>query len=120
MGTIGYKAGKNYTAWYRSYLLTPKVFDPAYKKTGYTYTNENSGQNYGFAGETDNWQFRLTSQQLEPSEIFADMFVGWVYDTWDTNNDVIVDVAKERRDFMDENMPIFIQSVILTRIGNAE
>ena len=35
---------------------------------------------YGFYGGWDNWQFGWDNTQ---SEVFADMFVGWVYDKWD-------------------------------------
>jgi RHS repeat-associated protein len=40
----------------------------------------NAGNGYhGFAGDKNYWQF---GSVIGPNEIFADMFVGWVYDQW--------------------------------------
>jgi hypothetical protein len=44
-------------------------------------------------------------------EIFANMFVGWVFDKWDTNK-LNVDIANERSDWMNNNMPIFIEEYV--------
>ena len=38
------------------------------------------GRWYGFAGGWEDWQFGYANN---PSEIFADMFIGWVYGQWD-------------------------------------
>jgi hypothetical protein len=38
------------------------------------------GRYYGFAGGWDDWQYGYDNNQ---SEVFADMFVGWAYNSWD-------------------------------------
>jgi RHS repeat-associated protein len=43
------------------------------------FTDE-TGRFYGFSGGWDDWQFGWDNTQ---SEVFADMFVGWVYNSWD-------------------------------------
>jgi hypothetical protein len=38
----------------------------------------------GFAGPLNKWQF---SDRLSSGEIFADMFVGWIYGAWPSSPD---------------------------------
>jgi hypothetical protein len=44
---------------------------------------------------------------LSPSEIFADMFLGWVYDKWDSNG-----AGTDKSNFMSLNMPFWISHII--------
>ena len=53
----------------------------------------------GFCGtKNEGWQWRL-SDQNGPGEIFSDMFIGWVYNCFESS---------QRSDFMNENMPYWI------------
>jgi RHS repeat-associated protein len=45
-------------------------------RNGYT---DDGGGNWGFAGGKGTWQFGLNDT---PGEVFADMFLGWVFNTW--------------------------------------
>jgi hypothetical protein len=48
------------------------------------------------------WQH---SEDINRGEIFADMFVGWVFDKW--ANPLVSDLAGERAEWMSKNMPTF-------------
>jgi hypothetical protein len=52
-------------------------------------------RNSGFAGPLNRWQF---SDQITDVEIFADMFVGWVYGRWDP-------IDRSRGAYMDRMAP---------------
>lgn len=56
----------------------------------------------GFAGGMDYWQFDLLP---DPAEEFADMFVGWVYSTWEDSPE---GCAREK--FMDTHMKSWIST----------
>lgn len=67
---------------------------------------------FGFAGTKYTcWQMRGQEAATQPTEIFADQFTGWVYNTWDLSRDdpAIPGMGDIRRDFMDEYMPIWIE-----------
>lgn len=54
----------------------------------------------GFCGtKSDGWQWRLESQRAFANEIFADMYVSWVYNCF---------TGSQRTDFMNELMPMWI------------
>jgi hypothetical protein len=56
----------------------------------------------GFAGGWEEWQYGSGDSR---GEIFADMFLGWVFDTWATKpQGQLTDMAKLRRDHMSTNM----------------
>jgi hypothetical protein len=42
---------------------------------------DDSNDFYGYAGGMSDWQFGFESAN-PPNEEFADMFVGWTYNTW--------------------------------------
>jgi hypothetical protein len=57
------------------------------------------------------------SQDLGRGEIFADMFIGWVYDRWRTNlrrrDETLTKFGADRKLFMDEIMIDLLQAAIL-------
>ncbi|MBC6962746.1 MAG: hypothetical protein DWB48_08460 [Nitrosomonas sp.] len=56
---------------------------------------------YGFAGGQNQWQFTSEGQtnfSLYPGEVWADMFLGWVYEN----------LATQRMDYMNEVMPEYL------------
>lgn len=66
---------------------------------------------YGFAGGFDQWQFG-NSPGSENSEVFADMFIGWVYNQWEVGIDGnLTDLGSQREVFMNNEMPTLIESV---------
>jgi len=48
------------------------------------------------------------SDELTSGEIFADMFVGWTYDTWRTDARGITVRGSEYRQWMNQNMPLWV------------
>lgn len=62
----------------------------------------------GFAGPFNGWQ---QSDKLTNGEIFADMFIGWNYESWDTTKEFSVD-AGAKASFMNRYMPSWIAMVI--------
>jgi len=56
----------------------------------------------GFKGGFESWQY---SRQTTPSEIYADMFLGWVYNEWASKKEgVFTPLGQRRADFMDQIM----------------
>jgi hypothetical protein len=58
------------------------------------------------------WQRRgnaLTVQDGLVGEIFADQFVGWVYEKWDLSNDDGLNLGHRRSDMMNGYMPMWIK-----------
>jgi hypothetical protein len=51
----------------------------------------------GFAGREYSWQL---SVDMAPGEIYADMFVGWVYGRWETSPEGVTDAARKKMQFM--------------------
>jgi hypothetical protein len=45
------------------------------------YEGPGPGQYWGFAGGKDKWQFSVSNVD-GTVEVWADMFVGWTYNTW--------------------------------------
>lgn len=62
---------------------------------------------WGFAGGHYDWQ---NSWSTHTSEVFADMFTGWVYDSWEEKRTGgLTDDGQDRKDFMDNKMPSWIK-----------
>ncbi len=70
--------------------------------------------NAGFAGGFMEWQY---SKQNKNGEIFADMFIGWVYNQWGVRNGRLTSLAVKRAGYMNSRMPGWITVVILKRGG---
>jgi RHS repeat-associated protein len=62
---------------------------------------------YGYAGEMSNWQFGFESS-YPPNEEFADMFVGWTYNTWGGRLSDTSSLAFQRMQHMAAFMPGYI------------
>jgi hypothetical protein len=72
------------------------VYDQEEKRTNY----------FGFAGGWDEWQFG-NSPNSENSEVFCDMFIGWVYGQWEVNPEdstKLTDLGQRRESFMNASM----------------
>lgn len=63
-----------------------------------TYGDKDNGY-YGFGGRKYEWQFAVTYIEYD-NEIFADMFLGWVYDKWNYTSNR----GQARKLYMDVNM----------------
>jgi len=61
-------------------------------------------QHWGFAGGWDSWQFGAYEKD-QTWEVFADMFVGWVSDTW-----APTDRGTNRSTFMNNTMSGYLKS----------
>ena len=70
--------------------------------------NDPFGGYWGFAGKFEVWQFGAVLKN-DSGEPFADMFVGWVYDSWDTNTDF----GNTRRSYMNAHMAEYLNSELL-------
>jgi RHS repeat-associated protein len=80
----------------------------------------------GFFGPTYQWQFSkdLGGYNAElgtdgRGEIFADMFVGWVYNKWEQkpNSNELSTLGGERKEYMDLRMQKWVYGVIQVRTG---
>jgi RHS repeat-associated protein len=60
---------------------------------------------YGFASASITWQQHPDSS---PSEVFADQFLGWVFDNWEMNNGILSIRAQARSEWMNINMSSWI------------
>jgi hypothetical protein len=97
LGTLGRRAGREglpAELWYR------------------TVENE---QNGGFAGGFEKWQYSRDEGPNGRGEIFADMFVGWVYNQWEVDDSGLTATAVKRADYMNSRMPGWVTDVILNR-----
>lgn len=67
------------------------------------------GPNYGFASGQNvfSWQ---QNPSASSSEEFADSFLGWAFDTWETRGDALTVDGKSRQSFMNLHMPAWINS----------
>ena len=65
------------------------------------------GHWYGFAGGWEKWQFGWTN---EPGEVFADMFLGWFYNTWDFAHPE--GLGFQRQDHMNKKIPDIIKFIL--------
>jgi RHS repeat-associated protein len=80
----------------------------------------------GFAGGFENWQYSHAQGPYNPvtqtdgrGEIFADMFIGWVYNTWETAREGSgwSPTGTKRANYMNTNMPVWIYEIITKRGG---
>jgi hypothetical protein len=65
----------------------------------------NDPQLKGFAGPRYNWQ---QSPSGEPGEEFADMFLGWTYNRWETGNGGMTAAGQARAGWMAARMPLWV------------
>jgi len=76
---------------------------------------EIDGTDYGgFYDGFLEWQYSEEDGADWRGEIFADMFIGWVYDRWE--NDA-VGIGQQRANFMNRNMPKLIWNIIARKYG---
>lgn len=61
-----------------------------------------TGVYWGFAGGCEEWQFGMTDG---PGEVWADMFIGWVFDTWDNDSKGF---GKAKKEYMDSKMQTYL------------
>lgn len=66
---------------------------------------DNDVRLYGFADFRYGWQ---QSPQATTGEEFADMFLGWTYNRWETRNGVVVGQGVQRSAFMEMNMSLWV------------
>ena len=59
---------------------------------------------YGFAGRFPGWQ---QSEQEDAYEEFADMYIGWTYNTWDEGS-----AGWQRASFMSSHMPLWVDMAL--------
>ena len=72
-----------------------------------SHDGPHTGMFYGFAGGFEDWQFSAPDPSTIycSGEVWADMFIGWVFDKW--NNDSLgFGIAK--RAYIDKNMTIYL------------
>jgi RHS repeat-associated protein len=98
-GTIGKKAGR--------LGLTSELW----------FRNVEGVEYGGFAGKFGNWQWSQSEGPYNPEtgedgrgEIFADMFIGWVYGRWGENY-----LGDLRETYMNNHMPVWIFTSMLIR-----
>jgi hypothetical protein len=67
--------------------------------------NNGPGQHeyWGFAGEGEDWQMGMTDGV---GEVWADMFTGWVFDTWGAGPR-----GENRKNYMDDVMPVYFNRI---------
>jgi hypothetical protein len=80
----------------------------------------------GFYGVFGDWQFSedvggldLVNNTDGRGEIFADMFVGWVYNKWEQEqySNVLTTLGSQRQDYMDSRMQKWVYGIIQVRTG---
>lgn len=82
------------------------------------WTRNAPGELYGgFAGGLGDWQWSRQEGASNRGEIFADQFVGWVYDRWaeDPVTGTWTRLGQMRADYMNRRMPGWIFRAILNR-----
>lgn len=68
------------------------------KRNDYGTANDTPPYN-GFAGDKDDWQFSIDEQKHFAGEIWADMYLGWVYQN----------LAQDRRNYMNAEMKNYLE-----------
>jgi hypothetical protein len=83
---------------------TPTVADGSDCLGRVSYTNDIDRTNpyWGFAGKFNDWQFAVTFKD-QSLEVFADMFLGWTYNTWGPGMG-----GANRRYYMNNMMPVYL------------
>jgi hypothetical protein len=81
----------------------------------YLITGQKPYYNNGFyATKRTGWQWRLTDNKNDPGDIFADQFIGWVYDKWEIDAEGrMTELGRLRSDFMDKYMTQWITEKIV-------
>ena len=101
-----YKAGTNVYDEYKKW----RENHPGYPdRPDFPGPSGTAGNYYGFASQQNVivWQVSL---QGDDSEEFADQFLGWTFNMWQTNSDgTLHPDGKARRDMMDTNMPGWVK-----------
>jgi len=119
---MGHVFENAYSEVYQQYTGTDKEYKPARNLVA---TNNNLNNRNGFAGVFLDWQW---SNDSSSGEIFADMFVGWVFNSWalsptvplsdnrykQQNENYLFGLSKS--EFMMEYMPIWIYDTIQHRL----
>jgi hypothetical protein len=89
-----------------------------------SYNGPNDDEFWGFAGGEDQWQFGQVWAEgkyedgtpyrvLDTAEIWADMFVGWTYDKWETDmTGSITARGATRQNYMNHSMSQYINLII--------
>lgn len=102
-----------------------KDVDPDYSGWGITanfisdelsYRECDGTENCGIAGPVfEIFQWSRKEGPRYKNEIFADMFVGWVFDQWEHNEEFPegVDKGRERANLMNTNMGIWIYDAVV-------
>ena len=67
-----------------------------------THSGPQPGMYWGFAGDWEEWQFGATD---DPGEVWADMFLGWVYDEW---GDDPFGIADYKQNYMNTHMRAYL------------
>jgi hypothetical protein len=86
--------------------------DCYYRENWPKRTNPDYGPNYGFASRKDEriWQMHYSIGSDIYTEEFADMFLGWVFNKWEVNNQT--HAGTTRSDWMNEYMPGWVDMII--------
>ena len=99
-----------------SRVLVHEIGHKFYWDAGGFIDGSSVGGRNGFHGGLGSWQF--ATNYAEPGrndrEIFADMFVGWVYGKWEEGNTptgLSVD-GNQKKEYMDKYMPIMVGNAL--------
>ncbi len=114
---------RHYTDKTGKYILDTKISEQlAVHELGHSFENaitptggkppnsvlssDMTGNRNGLKGPLWTWQ---QSEDITSKEIYADMFLGWVYDMWYSgNNQALFDAGVDRMNFMNLYMPIWL------------
>ncbi|MFT3890483.1 MAG: RHS repeat-associated core domain-containing protein [Anaerolineales bacterium] len=106
---LGHLFGQNYRGGIGYQVFGEALTNPLLKREG-TPTNGGAGDYYGFGSQFNvfDWQ-QAYEDPGSKEEIFADMFLGWTFDTWYSGADPAnLDVADARSEWMTTNMEILL------------
>jgi len=118
---MGHAFENAYSEVYKLYTGSPTEYKPARTQVA---LDENLNNRYGFAGGFLDWQW---SDDPSTGEIFADMFVGWIFNSWAPSPNVPLKdkrykqqnenylLGLRKSEFMMENMPVWIYDTIQHR-----
>jgi len=68
------------------------------------------GPNYGFASPQKVYTWQQSALEIVREE-FADQFLGWTFDEWESDEFGLTEKGQLRSDWMDQNMPIWVKAV---------
>jgi RHS repeat-associated protein len=94
-----------------AYVKTPGLFD-CYRENWPKRTNPDYGPNYGFASPKNQriWQMHYSVDSDIYTEEFADMFLGWTFNTWEVNQKT--QAGTTRSDWMNTHMPGWVGIIV--------